>query len=631
MTNLINNLGAKLTEITVPLSLILAAIVCFLLIALGNIVPAKINITEVATGSSTTAELPLAKFGTNPASDYKVTFNVNRNLISQTKWRVNADDCLKSIKINDKDVPFTELTDKRGFCQYGNLGEFNLGPYLNYGRNNKVEMVLSNAGGTYMFNLLPSFSDPVLLSLFGIALVCLLVGVYLLSKKYRWSWWLIGLFGVAGILRLWYLGYTEYHFQSYDLLGTGHWGYVQYVSNEWRWPDPLKGWGFYNPPLYYFLAAPIVWLLRQWNMGSPEIYIRLLSFVFYTGFVWYAYKTICLFFQSKKVRNFSLALMLLWPSSIMHSLRITNDILFTLLFAAAVYYLCRWYLNALQKGQMRLGGDLLIYALLTGFAIITKSNSLILIPLFGILWCLLVIQLLAARSKGEKIKWLRDEWKRLTLVGILTCLIFVPFLGINFIRPIQIRQQKPDYNLLVGAISNLSSGLKINNTPANFLYFDAQDYLQNAFVNPWKDEGGRQFLPNYLLKTSLYGEFTYRPEIQKTLAYILSICVLILTVLMIVYIMTMGLDNLRHTSPLLFTILLLIMSVVTYRWQHPFSANQDFRFIIPVIGYISPFMIAALDRFKPPFVRTIAWSALIIFLLCSALFIVTGAQLVRLN
>ena len=97
------------------------------------------------------------------------------------------------------------------------------------------------------------------------------------------------------------------------------------------------------------------------------------------------------------------------------------------------------------------------------------------------------------------------------------------------------------------------------------------------------DLHGRQYFLNFLLKTSLFGEFSYDALGLPLLGRILSACLVVL-----VGITCLGFIRIKHSGikqavPLAFTQLILLVALIAYRFRYPWVPAGDFRFVYPMI------------------------------------------------
>ena len=125
-------------------------------------------------------------------------------------------------------------------------------------------------------------------------------------------------------------------------------------------------------------------------------------------------------------------------------------------------------------------------------------------------------------------------------------------------------------------------------------------------MNPWSDETGRQYYWNFLLKSSLFGEFDFGKNKNIVItAQLISWLFLVIVVYFFIIIFLASLrkkTTTRNMSAILFTVLasiiipLLILTIV--RIKHPYSSQSDFRYIFPVTIPIAFLYSLGLENLK---------------------------------
>ena len=110
-------------------------------------------------------------------------------------------------------------------------------------------------------------------------------------------------------------------------------------------------------------------------------------------------------------------------------------------------------------------------------------------------------------------------------------------------------------------------------------------------MNPWSDETGRQYYWNYLLKSSLFGEFDFgkNKNIVATAKLISSFFLIIAGYFLIILSLALSRKKttIRNIPGVLFAvfagIIIPLLILIVTRIKHPYSAQADFRYIFPVM------------------------------------------------
>ncbi len=149
--------------------------------------------------------------------------------------------------------------------------------------------------------------------------------------------------------------------------------------------DPIR-YEFHQPPLYYALLAPVYKLT-----GGALLPLRLASVLMGAGVVLLAYavaRRVCP--RKAQVALGTAAFVAFLPQHLAGVAQVGNDVLGELLFAAVLYILAGWVLEARGSGETwRIPGKVsLALGALLGLILVTKTTAYIAIPLAGgvLLW-----------------------------------------------------------------------------------------------------------------------------------------------------------------------------------------------------------------------------------------------------
>ncbi|TDI76222.1 MAG: hypothetical protein E2O87_00605 [Bacteroidetes bacterium] len=147
-----------------------------------------------------------------------------------------------------------------------------------------------------------------------------------------------------------------------------HFGVVEFVAANGAFPTPDLFGQAYQPPLYYFIAAPLAML------GSPKI-VQLLSLVFSIanlGLLYHLIKTTKLL-GNMGARRHVLVLAGLLPQFVIFSNFVSNDSL-AFLFGSFIFIQAFRYIDQPRRS------NLLILALALGVALLVKGTFLAFLP-----------------------------------------------------------------------------------------------------------------------------------------------------------------------------------------------------------------------------------------------------------
>lgn len=377
------------------------------------------------------------------------------------------------------------------------------------------------------------------------------------------------LFGI--IIRIIYLSQTSFNIRSHDAIG--HLEYIQYIAKNGTLPIYNQGWEFYHPPLYYVVGA-LIYKLSLLLGVDYTISLQLLSLGFFIGMLICFYYIIQMFIKSPFLRLLTFSLVVFWPSGIIHSIRIGNDTLQYFTTSISFLFLLKW---------VKSGNNNTIYISLILFIIsmLTKSNAIILLPLYFVAY----YQKLSSMKLG-----LRQVLKNLFVPFIVIIIsLFILFYNNIF------HQQK---NYFVANITNLNGALMVEKEPINFLFFDWPKFINNSYISPWDDAKGRQYFWNYLLKTSMFGEFEFNGKVQLMLSQILSFTIIALLIYIIIGVVFQRKKQLKKQVFIILFLVSQLIFIILGRIFLPYSSTNDFRYIFPSIVSLAILFSTALILFK---------------------------------
>lgn len=367
--------------------------------------------------------------------------------------------------------------------------------------------------------------------------------------------------GVA--LRMLYFSFTPLFERAYDT--NGHIEYIMHILKHWMIPAVGTGWEAHQQPLYYLLAA--IWMHTAGLFGRPFASqlndLRFFSLLSAVGVfllaIWIG-KLLLREKQNQKILLLFTGLLATLPGLIFLSSRINNDSLAQFLSFLAFGLLLRWW----QQGAER---DWYILCVVLSIALLTKLTPLALLAVA-------VLCLLATRH---------HTFPRKIHMAVILLLILGSLLG----GMISLRiAERPD--TLLG--TNMNSGLVVGNSLANFLALSPPRMVARPFNDNWDDRSGRQFFWESFLKSTFFGEWNFAGQIG-----FLGSCILLIACFLILYLFAGGwMSSRKHlyeTLPLWLTACGLLASLMSYRYTHPYSSNQDFRYI-PLIAIPAAYYIA---------------------------------------
>lgn len=485
---------------------------------------------------------------------------------SNPVWRIIPDDRLRRITINGQDVALDRFSEQQ-LGDWANGIRIDLGHWLRHGSNDIVVQV-ENHGGPGGLNMRPEITGIRILPYFlGFAL--LLAALHQLMPLTRGQH---GAMLLALVVLLAYWSVTPWQLRTHDVgLDGGHFGYATWIADRLTLPKPTDGWTYYHPPLYYIAAALVLRGADLLAISRPEA-LQILSLglwlVFLTASA--AALRICLRGRETWLLVATTALVL-WPSGIIHSIRIGNDVPTYACCALATLCMLRWWKTRRLRPVFGM-------ALWTALALACKASA---IAIAATGTALLLWHCIRPDGRGR----LRTIAHTLILGLGVVCGIAMGLAG-NIYH--YLRGEMGSW--LVGNVGGLADGLRVPVTVKAFLPLDVPTFLVTPWISPWDDASGRGNFWNYLLRNSLSGEFSFEGKAQYLIALIWGATLLVLGGLVLRELWrTLMPQSATHTTtayrlrPLLLLGGFWLASLIALRIQAPYACSNDFRYIVPVL------------------------------------------------
>ncbi len=500
-------------------------------------------------------------------------------------WHIIPDDRLLSVIVNGQVVPLNQFSGQQ-LSDWSNGVLIDLGHWLKNGDNDIVIQV-ENHGGQGGINMRPEISGIRMLPYFlgFLLLLSALQQIMPLSDGQR----CIMLLGLVVLLAYWSI--TPWQLRTHDVgLDGGHFGYATWIADRLSLPRPTDGWTYYHPPLYYIISAAILRGADLFSISRPEalqIFSLSLWLVFLSASA--ASLRMCLRGKESWLLVATTALVL-WPSGIIHSIRIGNDVPTYACSALAALCMLRWWKTRYLRALFGM-------AIWTALALACKTSSIALVAT----GCVLL------------------GWKLVLpgRLGRLRAFGHTAVFGMGIVAGLTLGLTGNIYHYwrgevshwLVGNVGSLTDGLRV---PANlkaFLPLDIPTFLVTPWINPWEDASGRGNFWNYLLRNSLSGEFSFDGKAQYLISMAWGLALLALSVLVVREVcrtlaQQAGTSTAYRLRPLLLLGFFWLTSLISLRIQAPYACSNDFRYIVPILlpaivlavraGHFARFLLVAI-------------------------------------
>lgn len=401
----------------------------------------------------------------------------------------------------------------------------------------------------------PPSGHPLVLTLRLMAGAALGGGLYLALRRWHFSR-AVSLILVGTLpIQLLYQSHTPITERTYDALG--HLQHIEYVAYFASLPPANYCHECFQPSLYYALAATVYSVARAMRIFDPMVVLQFLALAWFWVFLVMSARIMVLWLPRQREVTLATALLAFWPGGFLHSGRISNDIPLYALFATCLYFVLSWWKTGSRK-------HLIVAAVVAGCGVLIKTTMM---PLIGAI-AILVLHRLFSERRG------RTAWSSYLLS------LFVMIVGIA----VYVTQSSLRGNI-VPPFQDNSPAMYVGNNWEHYLVLNTASYFTSPFVDSIRAGTGRDYFWNYILKSSMFGDFSgwFQKPVQKFLALVMSPLLLGLVILFWIGLARTVSRAARQSLPLLLVIAVSILSVFALRFYNPYAGNNDFRYIYPAL------------------------------------------------
>ena len=436
--------------------------------------------------------------------------------------------------------------------------------------------------------------------------LCISYIMYTTIKKKKYSTkhiiFLIILIGI--LLRSMYIVYTPITERQHDVYGIGDMGHLDYIYTIYETNDlPNTNNGqFYHPPLFHIIAAE--WLKVNEILNVPMERslegIQVITVIF-SSIILIATHKITDELNIKEIYKLLInAFMAFYPTFILLSGSINNDVLTILLQFCILIYLIKWNKDDSIKNT-------LILAIFTGLCVMTKiSGAIMAIPILFVFI--------------EKfVNILKNDRKKLLKIILKFAIFAFISLPIGLWHPIR------NFLLFKQPIGGVA-------LPAGVLYTGNYTSFQRFFSISFRQIFGELYcvIPGdynvfaYIVKCSILGEFTYNNfSIIATIMKIINLLLIIASLLAIGVYFIKNRKNNFIEDLLLVTWVTNIISFYIFNLHYPYVCTMDFRYIVLTAFIGISVLLMELNSIKTDKIKNILEYLICIFIsMCFAMFFV---------
>lgn len=392
---------------------------------------------------------------------------------------------------------------------------------------------------------------------------------------------------------------------SFYLSGKLPTHHITYCSDYLCYYNNTGVYQFYHPPLNAFIQGIFMKIYDGFNITNLNIsslftqdYINsvssfynvsnetIYSYIslygsnqilscFYTIITsYFIIKIISLFVKKEKSFVFASVFALFMPRLFQLGAQLNNDTLSLMLSVLSLYYTLKWFRLNDKLYQKYI--NISLAGLFLGLAMMTKLNSAIIA--FPMAFIFLYSFYKDTKDKKGKMSYLH------TLLQFALFLSICAPLGLWFSIYSKVVLNIP-FGFVYDFINqNLYTG-DINFFYRLLLPISFHDLSNGLFASAFNDYN----LPTYLVKTSLFGEFSYwQSESFGFLLMISSYVLIISTIVLFIYYLV-KIKNYKSVDGLFAFVLIIfeILLMLYFNIKMPYGCTMDFRYIVPIIiGFV---------------------------------------------
>ncbi len=426
-----------------------------------------------------------------------------------------------------------------------------------------------------------------------VVLVVLICVLFLLKQYHKLNRKTIIFMMIIGsfLVRLCYMLYTEGYARQYDTWGAGddgHFDYANIIYLSGKLPIN-NNYQFYHPPLNAFIQANFMKFCKvAYEIANKTIYANNEKYylvvdnehlywgcqILSTFYITVITVTACKIFKELGVGGnvglIGIAFILFFPRFIQLSGQLNNDVLCIMLAILSIYWAIKFYKNNSYL-------NIILLAVFIGLALMTKLNGAIVCLPIGILMVIVLVKKMLSKD-NKQILDIICKYAIFLVVCAPIGLWFQVYAKIRF---------NQDFGYV---FPYLNGELSTKHVPFwnRFFVPYINDVFDKPFANAWEDYN----LWDYMIKSSLFGEFSYWGGTSVAMAAVVTHYLfhfsLIVCLVFNYYHKKFELEKLFDLPTLVFSMIILTFlgSQVYFYIKMPYGCTMDFRYVVPLIlGY----------------------------------------------
>lgn len=416
---------------------------------------------------------------------------------------------------------------------------------------------------------------------FLIFIILLIILILLWIPKYTLRNFTYLIMSGGIFIRILYMLQTDYWVRSHDLgevslESTGHAGYIYTIYMTGRLPES-NDWQFYHPPLFHWLSAKVLSAFR-YLYPDDDIFTLFQCTKIVSCFASCAtliiIKKICDELRlSERTKIIVIALMAFFPNYYLLAGRVNNDALVVMFIMMIVLFTIRWYYN-------RTTWNIIGIALGFGLGMMTKMNAVTLAVLVGPLFLFVLYK-----------QCKKKEYTPLLIQYIIFAVISFP-LGLWYPIRNYIRFKQPfQYVMPIDSDSFLA---RDGYTLTERFFLDFKGFFDSIYAQVVTDYN----IPAYLIKSSMFGEFSFQNvDFMARILLVFNIVLIVISLLAMMFFLINQREKNNFLKWGLFSLWALFMiTYISFNISYPFSCTMDYRYVVPTSFIGAVFIGMGFDR-----------------------------------
>ncbi len=375
---------------------------------------------------------------------------------------------------------------------------------------------------------------------------------------------------LAASLYLSYTGPTERNLDA-----GPHLYYVRYVAEHLALPPKAACTVCHHPPAYYLVAAAVLRAFVLAGSPDPALGLQLLSLLLFSVFLGCAALTVQRLASRGAARLWATALVAFWPSGILGSVRLGNDVMTWAIGGGVLLCLAAWY-------QERSARALWGAALLVVLGLATKASAVALALVVAVV-------ALAAWRSPERSKLFRAVAPPVALV-LLACAL----------QGVARRERSGSYaGDVLGSAYQIDPSWRTARTARYYLTFDPVAFVATPYATVPGLGPGEPTYWNHLLKSSLLGTRRATIGAAEREPSELARAMNALLLAMLAYLALGQLAGIRRPSPerafAAVATAVFVAAGLGFHLLVPYGFHADFRFIHPALVPLAVLYVEAAE------------------------------------